>query len=81
MLKGDSMVRSGARLCDICGFEIPAGEPYRKASLPAEAAALLLDTPDIELAPTLTQEPSGAVTLDLCLECHLSMGDAPSAQA
>ncbi|MEW6117162.1 MAG: hypothetical protein AB1553_09720 [Nitrospirota bacterium] len=72
------MLRSDSRICDICGSEIPKGETYRKAAISPEAARVLLDTADIDMVPTLTQEMNGMVNLDICLECHMSMGTIPS---
>lgn len=71
------MIRDGVRVCDVCEGEIPKGETYRITRLLPEQAQLFLDTQiqDVDMLPTWTQEENGKVRLDICLECHISMGN------
>jgi len=70
------MLKRNTRICDVCGNEIPKGTTYRVATITPEVAALFLNENDIDLVPTWTQNPDGTVRLDICLDCHLSMGEA-----
>ena len=70
------MLKHGMRCCDVCGEEIPQDQKYCVHKIPAEAAALLLDTTDPALVPTWTQGSDGMVSLDICTTCYLSMGGA-----
>ncbi|MFQ5840025.1 MAG: hypothetical protein ACE5HK_04825 [Candidatus Methylomirabilales bacterium] len=65
------MEQQGRRVCDLCGEGIPPEEPYRRVTIPADAAAVLLASEDLILTPTMTQEPDGSVRLKLCLDCAL----------
>ncbi len=68
------MLKENRRVCDVCGDDIPKGTKYRVARLRPEDASALLDVSDIGLIPSWTQEPDGIVRLDICLDCHMSMG-------
>jgi len=68
------MLRENVRICDVCGSKIPKGETYRSVTITAESAAIFFKTSDKNLVPTWTQNPNGTVRLDICLDCHLSMG-------
>ena len=72
------MIDGNTRKCDICGSVIPKGSTYRVSRISPDKAILLLDVPDPEMWPTWTQEADGTVRLDICLECHISMGEMPS---
>jgi hypothetical protein len=68
------MLKNSSRICDVCGGKIPKGTTYRAATITQEAAMLFLSITDIDLLPTWTQNLDGTVRLDICLDCHLSMG-------
>ena len=70
------MLKERKRMCDVCGEHIPQGTHYRKSTMPAEAAALLSAPGDPDLIPTWTVNDDGSVTMDICLECTISMGTA-----
>jgi len=73
------MVKDESRYCDVCAAEIPKGEKYSVRTIPAAAAALLLETDDPDLVPTWTHTSEGQVRLDICITCYLTMGNDPSA--
>ena len=75
------MIKGGNRECDVCGSVIPKGTTYRYAKISPDKAALLLDTSDPDMTPTWTQESDGTVRIDICLECHISMGEIPTSQS
>jgi len=75
------MIDGDIRKCDICGSVIPKGTTYRVARIAPDKVALLLNIPDPEMSPTWTQEPGGRVRIDICLECHISMGGISSDEA
>ena len=75
------MIDRETRKCDICGSFIPKGTTYRVARIAPDKVALLLDIPDSEMMPVWTQEPDGRVRIDICLECHISMGGISSDEA
>jgi hypothetical protein len=75
------MIDAETRKCDICGSVIPKGTTYRVARIAPDKVALLLDIPDFEILPTWTQETDGNVRIDICLECHISMGGISSNEA
>jgi len=68
------MVKEGKRICDVCGDHIPKATKYRNTTMHAEAARLLsaLDNPG--LVPSWTVNDNGTVTMDICLECTVSIG-------
>jgi len=70
------MLKERKRICDVCGEEIPKGTKFRKSTMPAEAAALLVAPDDPDLIPTWTVNADGTITMDVCLECTVSMGPA-----
>lgn len=77
------MLREGTRHCDVCDEEIPKGEWYRAATVPAKNAELfasMICDYDTEMMPTWTQDASGNVRLDVCLECHSSMGTSQASE-
>ncbi len=69
------MLKENIRICDVCDEEISKGETYRVEVIKPEVAAIFLNTSDKDLIPTWTQKPDGTVILDVCLDCHLSMGN------
>ena len=75
------MIDGDTRKCDICDSIIQKGTTYRVSRITPDRAAFLLDIPDPEMMPTWTQEPDGKVRIDICLECHISMGGIPLAEA
>jgi hypothetical protein len=75
------MIKGGNRECDVCGSVIPKGTTYRYAKISPDKAALLLDISDPDMTPTWTQEADGTVRIDICLECHISMGEIPTSQS
>ena len=75
------MIKGGNRECDVCGSVIPKGTTYRYAKISPDKAALLLDISDPDMTPTWTQEAYGTVRIDICLECHISMGEIPTSQS
>ena len=71
------MLRENDRFCDVCGFVIPKGTKYRVSVVPETNALLFASSfagSDPDLLPTTTVDRSGNIRLDICLECHLSMG-------
>jgi hypothetical protein len=72
------MIENEIRKCDVCDSAIPTGTIYRYAKISPDKAALLLDISDPELMTSWTQQPDGTVIIDICLECHISMGDIPT---
>jgi len=75
------MIDGGTLKCDICNSVIPKGTKYRVSKITPDKAALLMGIPDPEMMPNWTQEPDGRVRIDICLECHISMGGIPSDKA
>ncbi len=75
------MIDGDTRKCDICNSVISKGTTYKVSRITPDKATLLLDIPDPEMMPTWTQEPDGKVRIDICLECHISMGGIPSDEA
>lgn len=71
------MLSDKIRICDICADEIPVGTTYRKSTMLPEAAELFAATEDPDVRPTWTINPDGAVTLDICPTCVLSVGKPP----
>ena len=69
------MLKENVRICDICSGEIPKGETYRAATIVPKVATIFFSTKGKDLMPTWTQNPNGTVRLDICLDCHLSMGE------
>jgi len=68
------MLKDGQRMCDVCGEHIPKGKNYRRITTRAETAALLSAPDDADLIPTWTPNDDGSVTMEICLECTISMG-------
>ena len=69
------MLKDDIRICDVCGEDIPKCDIYRVATITPEVADVFLNLRDKDLVPTWTQNYDGTVSLDICLDCHLSMGD------
>lgn len=57
------------RTCDVCGEAISSAATYYEGRTTAEAAAPLLDAPDLRLVPTFEQEADGEVRFDFCGDC------------
>ena len=72
------MRQSGSRVCDVCGQAIPPRETYQTVTIPAGAAASLLEVREPDLVPTWTELPNGKVRLDICSTCTVSMGPLSS---
>jgi hypothetical protein len=70
------VLKNNSRICDVCGGEIPKGTTSRVAKIRPEAAAIFLETNDPDMVPTWMQNPDGTVRIDVCLECHMNMGEA-----
>ncbi len=72
------MIKENMRICDICSQEIIKEKKYCRSTIPRGKAALFEATlkakSDVEL-PTWTENKDGTITLDICLECHINMGD------
>lgn len=72
------MLNGNTRLCDLCACEIPRGVTYRSTVIPKEQAEFFrqllegISTP--EMIPTTTVDPAGNIRMDVCLECHRSLG-------
>lgn len=75
------MIDAYIRKCDICGSVIPKGNTYRVSTITPDNAPLLLDISDPHMMPTWTQEPDGRVRIDICIQCHISMGKIPATEA
>ena len=67
------MLKDAQRICDVCGEHIPKGKNYRRISMRAETAALLSALDDLNLVPTWSVNDDGTVTMELCLDCTISM--------
>ncbi|MGD1029255.1 hypothetical protein [Candidatus Binatus soli] len=65
------MIKDGKRFCDVCDEEIPAGTKYQRNRMPPRAAGLLKTDPDV--TPKWTTNPDGTISMDICIECVLSM--------
>jgi len=78
------MLKDEARICDVCGDDIPKGEKYRVAVVPQRTADIfraMTAEQDPDLIPTSTVDPRGNIRLDMCLACHLSMAPKISTHA
>jgi len=75
------MIDGATRKCDICDSIILKGTTYRISRITPDKVALLLDIPNPEMMPTWSQESDGRVRIDICLECHISMGEIPTIEA
>jgi hypothetical protein len=72
------MLNGSSRLCDLCACEIPNGVKYRLTVVPREQAdlfrELLESISEPDMIPTTTLDAEGNIRMDICLECHLSLG-------
>lgn len=74
------MLRDDRRFCDCCEEEIPKGSKYRHARVSPEQAHILeaAASADPDIRFTYTELADGSRTMDICLECTLSMGRIPT---
>jgi len=78
------MLKDRQRLCDVCKDEIPKGAKYRRAHVAPDQAQLFdamvdaIASSDPDMKFTWTENEDGSRTVDICLECTLSMGDIPA---
>jgi len=63
------MLIDGVRHCDVCDETIPTGQPYACATIPQNQVSLARSIMECEG----TLEPSGALRLDLCVDCRMGM--------
>ena len=72
------MIRDNQRYCDCCEEEIPKGMKYKKARPTREQVLMLNSSDDPDIRFTCTEHPDGSVSMDICLECVINMGQIPS---
>ena len=64
--------------CATSASEIPRGSKDRYATLRSKMAEILRSRDDLKAAATLTKNPDGAVSMDICLTCSMKMGNMAS---
>ena len=74
------MLKDGRRFCDCCEDEIPKGTKYRRAHVAPEQAHILdaAASADTDSSFTYTVNTDGSRTMDISLECTVSMGRIPT---
>jgi hypothetical protein len=74
------VLKVGRRFCDCCEGEIPKGTKYRRAHVNPEQAHVLdaAASTDPDISFTYTVNADGSRTMDICLECTVSMGRIPT---
>jgi len=72
------MLNGSTRICDLCACEIPEGVKYRVTIVPKRQADFFRDLLErvsgLEMTPTTTVDPAENIRMDVCLECHRSLG-------
>jgi hypothetical protein len=74
------VLKDSRRFCDCCDEEIPKGTKYRHARVSPEQAHVLeaAASTDSDLKFAYTEHADGSRSMDICLECTLSMGSIPT---
>lgn len=79
------MLKDNIRICDVCGEEITKGEKFNQQTVSADRAALFLAAVqaihDYEMQQSWTKHPDGSITVDLCLQCYISIGHGETEKA
>lgn len=72
------MLKNKVRYCDCCEEEIPKGSKFKRAFPEKELLAFLQSQSDPDIKFTWTEHSDGTVSMDLCLDCILNMGNIPT---